>query len=214
MNTQNRCFTITFLTITVLLSHSAAAAPTVKPLPFSPAQVTPEMKYPGKLVGGLRWQDRVGDNLLLFSRKRSTRRRGGGQDPLHAVWLHAHHYALRGDKLKLLRRVRDQEGRCEFDLSAEFVKASLAVTDLDSDGIGEVSFAYKLGCRSDVSPITLKLLLLEGGKKYILRGTTRVKLSATESLGGGHKIDRSFKRGPKVFLRHARQLWTKIVQEF
>jgi hypothetical protein len=33
-----------------------------------------------------------------------------------------------------------------------------------------VTFAYTLACRSDVSPVTFKLLMLENGRKYIVRG--------------------------------------------
>jgi hypothetical protein len=35
-----------------------------------------------------------------------------------------------------------------------------------------VVFAYTLQCASDVSPATFKLLLLEDGRKYIVRGRT------------------------------------------
>lgn len=84
----------------------------------------------------------------------------------------ADHVVRDGAGLRVLREVRDGVQECPWDLTAEFVPNSLAVTDYDRDGIGEVLFVYQLACRSDVSPREQKLLLLENGDKYILRGST------------------------------------------
>jgi hypothetical protein len=61
-----------------------------------------------------------------------------------------------------------------------------------------------------MSPNTLKLLALEGGDKYILRGDTQIK-DPTGAYGGTYKVDPSFKKGPKEFLEHAKTLWKKIL---
>ena len=71
---------------------------------------------------------------------------------------------------RVLRTVRDGSPDCEFDALAEFVPDSLGVHDDDGDGIGEVTFAYRTACRSDVSPSSQKLLVLEGDARFILRG--------------------------------------------
>lgn len=62
--------------------------------------------------------------------------------------------------------------------------------------------------------MTLKVLLLEGGKKYILRGKTSVPVSGTERTGGTYRMDPSLRRGPRVFLHHVMQTWRKVVSEF
>ena len=159
------------------------------------------------MVGGLRWTDRNGENLLVFARAESKRQRG--DEVLWSAQLHARHYA--GGKL--LREVKDLVERCELDLSLAFVPGSEGVTDLDGDGIGEATFAYKLGCRSDVSPLTLKLLVLEGGEKHILRGETRVDVGNGERAGGSYKVDpSSFKRAPAL-LAHAKKVWQAVAEE-
>ena len=82
----------------------------------------------------------------------------------------------------------------------EFGKTTTAISDLDNDNIGEITFAYRIMCSSDMSPWTLKLLTLENGDKYILRGTTKIQ-SPDEIYGGDLTVDDSFKNGPKEFLK-------------
>jgi len=182
-----------------------AAPVTVKALPFAP-NAAAGFKAPGKLIGGLRWTDRNGENVLAFWRGESQRR-VGDETRLSAI-LHARHYAAN----KLLREVKDLVERCEFDLTLAIVDGSAQVTDLDKDGIGEATFAYKLGCRSDVSPLAMKLLVLEGGAKHILRGETRVDVGGGEHMGGTYKVDASFARAP-AFLAHAKKVWQAVVDE-
>jgi len=68
-----------------------------------------------------------------------------------------------------------------------------------------VTFAYRVGCVSDVSPITLKLRVIENGEKYILRGETLL----SDGEGGKYKPDPKFKKWPKELAAHAKKRWRK-----
>jgi hypothetical protein len=58
------------------------------------------------------------------------------------------------------RQVQDGEVGCvSYDNVARFEPRVLDLTDLDGDGTREVTFAYRLGCVSDVSPVTVNLVL-------------------------------------------------------
>ena len=81
---------------------------------------------------------------------------------------------------------------------------------LDADGVAELTFAYRTTCTSDVSPLTLKLLMLEQGAKYILRGSTRVDVGGGERMGGERQPDAALKKVPD-FRAHAEEVWGKIV---
>ena len=98
-------------------------------------------------------------------------------------------------------------------MTAAFHPDALEVTDLDHDGIGELWFGYEVGCRSDVSPNTYKLLALEGGNKYILRGETLIDDGSGQKYGGTYEVDPSFTRGPPAFLAHARALWDRTAAD-
>ena len=114
---------------------------------------------------------------------------------------------------KEIFRARDFVERCEFDLTLEVIEGSIRLTDLDDDGEPEVSFVYRSACRSDVSPLTAKLLLYEGSTKYALRGTTRERVGETEYEGGAYTVDPSFEQGPGPFIEFAKAQWKSLIVE-
>src|SRR5262249_42009319 len=95
--------------------------------------------------------------------------------------------------------------RCEAHPLLAFQDAALAVTDLDNDGVGEITFAYARACPSE-TPATIKLLMLENGHKYILRGTVRNE----EGRGGDLSVDPPFDNGAPAFLEHAKATWQNV----
>lgn len=154
------------------------------------------LKYNGKIVGKKFWKDTNGENIVLFTKQ------------MHELFVY--HYSINGDDIKLLRKVYDfSEKGCEYDLFADFVSNATTVTDLDNNNLGEITFAYKLACISDLSPIGLKLLVLENGNKYIIRGNTQINMGK-ETIGGDKNIDPSFEKAPASFLQHANKIWERI----
>ena len=131
-----------------------------------------------------------------------------------AAEVHGYHYVKVKGQYRLLWRLHDLVDICQYDLDATFLPNSLTITDLDNNGIAESTFLYKLGCRSDVSPVQLKLIMHEGKAKYALRGETMVPTTDPEKkLGGQKAIDPGFHRAPKAFLDYALQQWNAFVEE-
>jgi hypothetical protein len=172
----------------------------------------------GTLVRAVRWRDANGENLLVLSQRRSTRTARedalDDDDEGSFIELQAVHSVRKGSSTRVLRRVRDSSSVCAFDNNTKFLVDSLEVTDLDANGLGEVTFAYFVQCTSDVSPATLKLLLLENGKKFIIRGTNFISIGegATEGYGGERNIDPSFNGAPRTFMEHALSRWGRYVR--
>lgn len=156
------------------------------------------LTYDGDIAFTKSWQDDNGDNIALFTKKEEE--------------LFVYHYGRKEGEAKLLRKIYDFEKDCEFDRTLEFLKNDILLTDLDNDQIGEISFAYRKACISDVSPKELKLLILENGDKYIIRGNTLISFGE-ESYGGEKQVDASFDQAPEGFLSHATQLWEEVVAE-
>lgn len=153
------------------------------------------LNHDGKIVNKRFWQDSNGVNIALFTSKENE--------------LFAYHYAVNSDLVKLLRKITDFEKDCEYDLTLAFIENSITITDLDNNNFGEITFAYKKACISDVSPMDLKLIMLENGNKFILRGSTTVNLG-NEKIGGEKNIDALFKNAPNNFLSHANKIWEGI----
>ena len=55
--------------------------------------------------------------------------------------------------------------------------------------------------------------MYEGTKKYALRGESRVRVSATDFIGGNYSLDDNFKNGQLVFRQYAEKLWTQNKME-
>lgn len=122
--------------------------------------------------------------------------------------LYATHVTINGTHVKVLREVKELKPDCEFDWNAAFEQRAVSISDLDDDGIGEVTFAYRTACTSDVSPSTYKLFVLENGDKHILRGTDIVDVG--EVIGDGKYKAEGFEN--TALLEHAEKVWKKTVR--
>jgi len=208
------------LTFWFFLSNFSAASPgQIQILAFDPEALPQEIRYKGEVVAGARWLDRNGENLLCET--------GSFQSPVppkskknpygewgRAAEVHGYHYVEDEGQYRLLWKLYDSVKICPFDLEAAFLPKSLSITDLNGNGIAESTFLYKLGCRSDVSPVQLKLIMHEGKAKYALRGETRVRLGGPDEKVGEQKTsDPAFRQAPKVFLDYALQQWNAFVEE-
>jgi hypothetical protein len=206
----------------IFLSALSTAAPNqFQSLVFDPKSLPAEIRYKGEVVAGARWLDKNGENLLLLCKTgpvskplpRSSKYYGFEEWGVTAE-LHGYHYVKAKEKFALLWKVFDSAKLCPFDLVATFLPNSLTITDLDGNGIAESTFLYKLGCRSDVSPVQLKLIMHEGKAKYALRGETMVPTTEPgKKLGGQKTVDPAFDHAPKVFLDYAGQQWHAFVEE-
>jgi len=56
-----------------------------------------------------------------------------------------------------------------------------------------------MNCTSDVSPLTLKLMMLEDREKYPIRGTTVVDVGGGQRYGGEKRFGEEFAGAPVAF---------------
>ncbi len=116
------------------------------------------------------------------------------------------YYKGEGEAVETLAAMVESMENCQFDLVDEHIK-EVKISDLDQDGIVEVSCMFKLDCTSDVSPNKLFLAMFEGKDLYKMKGYTEV----TE-MGG------TFKANPVLqdnesFLKAATDFWNKHKKE-
>lgn len=158
-----------------------------------------QLKHEGEIVHKRFWQDSNGENIALFTKKDKEE-------------LFVYHYTINSNQVKQLREVKDFEKECEYDMFLDFIENSIIVTDLDNNNLGEITFAYKKACISDISPKELRLIMLENGNKFTLRGTTSIDKPGIK-IEGSKKVDASFDNAPASFRSHANKVWDKIEKE-
>jgi len=197
------------------LAWSAVAAadpPTVTPVSASdlPAGVTARGD---KLSWAMTFVDKNGANYVLVSTHEESK--NGGPMPKMSSFLYVDDWVVpKTGKPHNLLPVRDFVVDCAMgDPTAKFHDDTFSVTDLNHDGIAELTFGYQLGdCRSDVRPTTYKVLLIENGKMYIFRGKTRVKMGGNgETAGGDFTPDPVEAKWPAAFFAHVKDTWAKSV---
>ena len=177
---------------------------------------------PGKTVKTVRYTDSLGDNAILFT---ETDIFFSPEDALwneknDAIELHtssrskeltAYSFLLKKDGTTHQNwRVYDFVRGCSAaDMDAEFEQEALQATDLDNNGIAEVWVLYSLTCRNDPSPLDMKIIMYEGGKKHVLRGETRIQMTKSAHMGDTYTLDAAFAAGPAEFTSFAKGLWEK-----
>ena len=161
----------------------------------------------GEVASVIGWTDKYGSNAVVFTLQDQK----GTGDEGNGRLLQIKHALQEGDgSWTEVRSFKELVDDCPFDISLDVFTGDWSVTDLDKDALGEATFAYRAGCRSDVSPVGHKVLMTENGKKWALRGQSRIK-EAGGSIGGDFKPD--FKDGPTGGLEHAKMVWEKTVTE-
>lgn len=198
-----------FVRVVFLLLLSAPSFAQVKTTVIDKTAIPGTIKYKGNIVYAVTWVDSLGKNMVLATETGSVASAKTGDEGFNDITLYAYHYVVTSDSTRVLWKMSDQVLECPVDLVADFVKQSFAVTDLDKNGKAEVWMTYRIGCYGGVDPITMKLLMYEGGKKHAMRGTTRVKVSDKDYIGGEYKFDDTFTKAAAAFRRYAAGLWEK-----
>jgi hypothetical protein len=167
--------------------------------------VPKNIQYNGNIVQAVRWTDNTGDNIVVLTATDKTPSKGpvGSSDAA----LYAYHYLVSGDSIKQTWKVYDYLKDCDVDMDLYFVDKAFAVTDLNKDGKAEVWIMYKVYCHGDASPVPMKIIMYQDSKKFAVRGTTKVPVSANEYEGGEFTFDDAFKKAPAEFRQYAEKLW-------
>jgi hypothetical protein len=171
------------------------------------------IQYTGKIVQAVRWTDNTGDNVVILTINDKTQSKNGKEDSYSNGALYAYHFLIIGDSSKQTWKIYDFVEACPVDMFLCFVDKAFAITDLNKDNKAEVWIMYKVSCQGDVSPIPMKIIMYQDNKKFAVRGTTRVRVSASEFMGGEYSLDESMKTAPIEFRQFAEKLWNQYKME-
>jgi hypothetical protein len=189
---------------------SCTASPGENPVPmleFKPGLINKKL-YKGQIKDGKRWKDKRGENIVILTQTGVYW--ASVYDATRGAKLYAYHFIKTGDStFKEIWKISEVVDECAFDVRCDFFSNSLTVTDLDSDGIAEVAFAFAKGCKSESGPDEKKLVFYEGKDLYLIKGTTAV-VKGTQKLGGDKEVEKKFEEAPDAFLEFANKQWNKF----
>ncbi|HZF63096.1 MAG TPA: hypothetical protein VEZ55_01360 [Chitinophagaceae bacterium] len=184
----------------------------IKPLSIPKDSVHFKGRYKGNIKHIYKWNDKLGQNYLVLSVTNETPSKAkisGYKEDCDGsctdIELYAYHF-IGTDSI--LWKVQDFERACNWDNVVKFRPNSIKITDLDSNGIAEVWMMYSLTCTSDVSPSRLKLIVYQGNKKAVIRGTSQpARNMIDQEFGGKYNPDQQFLSLPKKFQQYGEKLW-------
>lgn len=153
-----------------------------------------------------KWHDVSGENWLVLYETGAYIEKG--QDNASAK-LSAVLYQKTDSGFVTKWKMTDHINDCGLDIVCSFYDDHLTITDLDSNGLAEITMVYALSCKGDVSPNEKKLIMYEGAQKYAIRGE-ELMLLQKDTIGGSWKADTAFSRAPKAFLSYAVEHWQKF----
>lgn len=159
-----------------------------------------------QLVRAKKWHDASGENWLVLYETGSYIEKGkmNASAKLSAV-LYQKTDSGFVQQWKMIDYIND----CELDLTCAFYDEHLSITDLDKNGLAEITVVYASSCKGDVSPNEKKLIMYEGGKKYAIRGE-ELMIMQKDTIGGTMTVDTSFSKAPPAFLSFAKDHWKKF----
>jgi len=212
----------------------------VEPVKITAADIPAPVTFKGKFLEAWKWNDNLGENILVTSyvAPYAEKVQNTEGEVEQTAEIHAVHYVKKDGSYVHVWVLDEAEKACMFDITCDFIPGSTTITDLDKDGLAETKVQYAMACRSDVSPSTMKLVMVENGLKYSLRGSMwlpydpELKYTVTEQnvnlenspklkdemdelvrTFGRYETEKEFAAAPPPFLAYARGEWLKYVKE-
>lgn len=164
------------------------------------------LDFRGTVVEALKWTDSNGENILIqsvtghFYWKQYF---GDSSDYMIQDKSELYAYLFQKSKsdnqYKRKWRVYDFTECFGVDWFTGFVPKATTITDLDNDGITEISLPYVSICRGGMDPGVMKIIMYEDSTKYALRGSTVIMCNSHYQYGGDFKPSENLKANHTFF---------------
>ncbi|MDM5182041.1 hypothetical protein PO883_33240 [Massilia sp. DJPM01] len=196
--------------------QAAGVAGALQTIPVAPGFLASErIPLRGTLVKAARIVDRAGEHLLVV-----TSRSGPSTAPtatpgaLERFALFAALYTHKDKAWAQTWIIQDHVDCPGLDSSADFFPEYITVTDLDKNGMAEVTVPYKMSCGGGVDANELKVILRQGEQKLALRGTTLRNTRVSAPYGGEMTFDKALSlKENAVFKAHLTSLRDQVYVE-
>lgn len=173
-------------------------------LDFQQDSLPVQCKFEGEFLGGARYTDANGENILLVSQNFKTGVDAGVQE------IFGYNYVLDSGKCRLLWSWHDDnENICDM---GEGLVSTIETDDVDGDGIAESAFMYNIEGACDQSPRLFTLVFHSASTVLTMKGTKPVQMNDTTIVGGEIVSDSTFDSAPIVYSDFCTYVWQKTME--
>ncbi|WP_282143364.1 M949_RS01915 family surface polysaccharide biosynthesis protein [Cellulophaga baltica] len=174
------------------------------------------LDFRGTVVEALQWEDGIGDNLLIqtvtghFNWKDYE---DNGIDYMvqDKAELYAYLFTKNKEESSYQRKwkIYDYTECFGVDWYIGFLAKATTITDVDEDGISEISIPYISVCRGGMDPSSLKIIMYEDTEKYALRGATMIMCGSENAYGGDFTMSTTVQHNA-IFKTFLAERWDSI----
>ena len=165
------------------------------------------LEFRGTVVEALKWTDNASEKILVqtvtgqFEWKYDDEIQDKSE-------LYAYLFEKKkgADKFSLSWKIYDYTECFGVDWFTGFIPEATTITDIDNNGITEITIPYVLICRGGMDPGTMKIIMYENGIKYALRGETAVGCNHGNPYGGENTSSENLKSN-QSFLAFLNKRW-------
>ncbi|MFT2187566.1 M949_RS01915 family surface polysaccharide biosynthesis protein [Pseudomonas putida] len=178
---------------------------TLPPIPMEQLEVL-GVQTPIKSV---HFRDVDGEGLLVLSRSDGQASDLESEQEVDRVVLKATLYGrtAENDTFKARWQI-EQETTCPgLDLDVDFYNDVSDVSDLNKNGVAEVTVASHAFCGGGIDPHDIALEMREGQAIYTITGQSLITPAGEEPVGGEREDSASLKAAPQVLRDHMDAVW-------
>lgn len=177
------------------------------------------IEFRGTVVEALKWTDKAGEKILIQSVTGQFRwkdyEKGTKEYTIQdKSELYVYLFEKKNNEPKYIQswKIYDYLECYGVDWFTGFVPKATTITDINNNGISEITIPYVLICRGGMDPGIMKIILYENGIKYAVRGSTKLACESEYPYGGENTPDDSLKNN-ELFLRFLQKRWDQHVCE-
>ncbi|WP_449431515.1 M949_RS01915 family surface polysaccharide biosynthesis protein [Pseudomonas putida] len=163
-------------------------------------------------IKSVHFRDRDGEGLLVLSRTDGQATDAQTEQEVDKVVLKATLYGRAGERETFKARWQiEQETTCPgLDLDVDFYNDVSDVSDLNKDGIAELTVASHAFCGGGIEPHDIAIEMREGQASYSITGQSLITPAGEEAIGGEREDSASLKNAPQVLRDHMDAVWLQV----
>lgn len=163
-------------------------------------------------IKSVHFRDREGEGLLVLSRTDGQATDAENQQEVDKVVLKATLYGRTAERDAFKARWQvEQETTCPgLDLDVDFYTDVSDVSDLNKDGVAELTVASHAFCGGGIDPHDIAIEMREGQANYTITGESLITPAGEDPIGGEREDSASLKAAPQVLRDHMDAVWQQV----